>query len=311
MSRSKALIVKSFATVAAVAATVVTGHMTHIEYHNRLQIEWANVLHLPVFAALCALIWWIIPVSLVSGWRRLAAAFATTAAIGVLGEFIQRFGSRAADPYDVLRDLAGAGIACSLIVAWQTTGAKRIAAACAAVFLAGASCYPLIYWLGILDKREAQLPQLASFDGDWELQLWQGRWAGLALAEPPEDWTAARGLVAKLDMRTTDFPGMSSLEIHPDWSRHETLVIDFYNPGKPLNLSLRVHDRAHNQQHKDRFNTIVRLPGGPTQARIPLARIHKAPEVRIMDMTHIQGLVMYSYRLARPATVYVDNIRLE
>jgi VanZ family protein len=311
MSRSAALLVKAVAAIALLAAIVLAGHTSQIQYHNRLQIEWANVLHLPVFAALCALVWWIIPERFLSGWRRLVTSFVITAAIGLLGEIVQRFGSRDADPHDLLRDLAGAGVACLLIAAWPTTLARRIAALAVALVLVATACYPLISWIDVLRQRDTQVPQLATFDDDWELLLWQARWARLTLAEPPPEWTSARGRVAKLDMRTTEFPGMSSLEIHPNWSHHETLVIDFYNPGEPLKLSLRVHDQAHNQHYEDRFNTMVRLPGGPTQARIPLARIHDAPEGRTMDMAHIKGLVMYSYRLARPATVYVDSIHLE
>jgi hypothetical protein len=90
-------------------------------------------------------------------------------------------------------------------------------------------------------------------------------------------------------------------------------VIRFYNPSsEPLNLNVRIHDRAHetNYLFRDRFNLSIQLQPGWTDLEIPLNDVKNAPRDREMNMRQISNLMVFTSRLTSEITLYIDNIYL-
>ena len=85
-----------------------------------------------------------------------------------------------------------------------------------------------------------------------------------------------------------------------------------YSPETaPVDLVLRVHDRAHNQNHSDRFTRQFSIQPGENRFRVRLAEIEAAPAKRKMNMSQIAGVILYATDITRPLTLYLGALRLE
>jgi hypothetical protein len=92
-------------------------------------------------------------------------------------------------------------------------------------------------------------------------------------------------------------------------------VIDITNPDKrPLALTLRVHDLAHDNQASDRFNRNLLLAGSRRQILVTeLDEIERAPVGRQIDLSRIAGVIVFGG--GDPASIgrryYLTRIWLE
>jgi hypothetical protein len=101
-------------------------------------------------------------------------------------------------------------------------------------------------------------------------------------------------------------------EPYPDWSGHLRLVFTIVSDlDAPLRLVVRVHDAAHDQRGKDRFNRSLTVSPGVNRFAISLDDIRRAPDRREMDMRRIRGIILFAYRLNAPTHVYLGAWRLE
>lgn len=283
---------------------MLVGHGWHVEYPDRRSLEWANFLHVPAFAVLFL----VIRSMITTTWRSIAA-FGLCGVIGTIGELVQLFGSRNADPMDVVRDMVGAGVAWTTLSAISNKGMRRIGLVCIALALVGAVAASPLYWSWVFQQRAAQLPFLARFEQTWELELWETHHSKFSLVPLPSSYPDRR--VARLEFEPEEFPGASFEEIYPDWSGYDQIVVDVFNPGVPVSLSLRVHDVSHDEAFSDRFNLTWDVPYGGSELRIELEDIRTAPDGREMDLTRIEGLVLFAHELPAPVALYFANLRLE
>lgn len=119
----------------------------------------------------------------------------------------------------------------------------------------------------------------------------------------------------KLSLTTERYSGISFERLFNDWSGFKQLSVDIYNPGSlPLTMVLRVNDIAHEKtgwEDEDRFNKRFQVNPGWNHLVFTLDEIQKSPAKRLMDLSQISLIVIYTAQLPEARTIYLDNLKLE
>jgi VanZ family protein len=241
------------------------------------------------------------------GVRGYALAGLIGAGAGFLSEVIQKPLARDASWEDVAADVVGVVLALAVYAffdrrlklrTWQRLGVLAVALSCVAIFLT-----PIVRMARAYVHRNAQFPVIADFHSRIELY-----------------WTLSFGVnreivgdALEVDLFADEFPGVSFHEPVPDWRRYRTLIIDMENPAaEMLHLGVRVHDRRHNFNYKDRFNRRYDLAAGERRTlRIALEDIRHGPRQRLMDMAHISDITLFRGENSGSRRLRVYSIRLE
>jgi hypothetical protein len=151
------------------------------------------------------------------------------------------------------------------------------------------------------------LPVLISNDTPFEIDRWRGN------ADVEIDRIEPANLLKIRLSPMEQYPGTSLRFFPGDWSGYNQLVIRFYNPSPmPLNITVRVHDRAHqtSYHYQDRFRLNTRVQPGWSNLEIGLNQIENGPREREMNMRKISDLSVFTGRLAAQRILYIDKIYL-
>jgi VanZ family protein len=240
-----------------------------------------------------------------------ARLYALVALVGVgtgfVSEIIQRPLARDASWEDVVADALGVvlGLAVYAIFdrraplrRWHRVTAFGVALICIAIFMV-----PIVRMTRAYVHRNGQFPVLADFRSRLELY-----------------WTVSFGVtrdivygVLEVEFGTGEFPGVSFHEPVPDWRGYQTLLIEVENPDStPLELAVRVHDRAHTRAFADRFNRRFQLDAGERRTlRIPLEDIRNGPRQRLMDMAHISDITLFKGAVSGSNRLFIYSLKLE
>jgi hypothetical protein len=131
----------------------------------------------------------------------------------------------------------------------------------------------------------------------------------------PEPWARKAGEQAMhVQLLDGPYPGLNFIEPAPDWTGHSAVAVDLTNPTRlPLQLVLRVHDAAHNNEHIDRFNRRFELPPRTRQViRIPLKDVAAGPRTRELDLRKVAGMIIFrSDDSPRANELYLSRAWLE
>ncbi len=248
-------------------------------------------------------------------------AFLTTVAIGAIAELSQIFRSRDADVWDLIRDIAGAlgflGLHCSILRARtceiaRTKFRRSIVVIVSIAVLVG-SVLP-VTMLGIAyKKRDAAFPVLLDYESWFESRFITTQNASLDVAKAPSHFSIASGSrVGRLILFPATYSGFRIDDPYPDWSGHDTLLIDFFSDEDAIiHLVLRIDDRRHNQSYDDRFNYSFPVPPGISSILVPLDRIRTAPVKREMQMQDIAAIHIFAFEATDTVTLYIDDMRLK
>jgi VanZ family protein len=240
---------------------------------------------------------------------------------GAAVEFLQIFTASDADINDVIRDAAGI-VACLGFYAIFDKGlmsklrerrkiAKTGVALVSSLVLISA-LYPLVRVTMVYIEREAAFPVLVDFSSGWWRNFIAAEHAQINIVAAPVQWREMPGKpVARITLLVGPYPGLELIEPQPDWSGYSNLNFKVFseNPASML-LTIRVHDKKHNQLYNDRFNHAFTVRHGENLVKIPLAEIRTAPKNREMDMKEIAGMMLFTGRLKQPENIYISNIRL-
>jgi len=273
-----------------------------------------NAAHAPVFGAL-AVVWFLLLLGFRrwSPWQRYLVAFALTVAIGALVEVIQpRFG-RGAELRDLLNDALGAAAGLALVAYVRS---RRFRYLLVAIALLVPVAWPVAQAAIACVSRAGSFPVL--FGDATRSDRYFIRTSGVEAVRSalPPAW-ARPGDPQSLRIRILGepWPGVTHTEPQPDWRGYSRLLLDVTNPGpQPLTLTLRVHDRAHDNRAGDRFNRTFTLAAAErSELAIPLSEIASAREGRSLDLSRVAGIILFGD--GGPQQVgreyYLTQIRLE
>ncbi len=273
--------------------------------------EFWNLGHVVFFALFAILVYYYLLPQFLPSISRICLSLVLVFLVGMGIEIAQLGASgRTVGWDDFFRDLAGAG----LVFFWQVgiSGNNRCAiifsriAACiiAAVCLVPLSC-------ALLDEYQArrEFPLLSGFEHRFEL----GRWADANRLRRVGYPVRAGKYSAEIRLTTDRYSGVSLFHFPQDWRGKNALAFSVFNPGEPVELLFRVHDRLHTgdkQEYHDRFNGSRILARGWNDIVIPMTAIHDAPASRKMDLAHIRGFGLFVMDQPEPRLLYLDDVRL-
>lgn len=289
---------------------------------NFLIGEIQNTAHTVVFGLLSVVLLGlsrlIFAKALVQSYKHYYMSFVVTVFIGAAIEFIQIFGLRDADIWDLVRDMVGAAAFLGFYatvdprVAPGWTKRVRIGIRFGSIAVLIAAFVPLALWLGAYLNRNAVFPQLLTFDSVWETKFLTTRNAEIDRVAPPADFTQAVGKVGRLSMFPGDYCGFRIAEPYPDWTGYDRLSFDVYSHlDTTVTLGVRIDDIHHNQKYEDRYNGAFTVSPGTNRLSIDLRDVRHAPSSREMDMTAILYVLFFTYDPKERLVLYLDRIRLE
>ncbi|HQJ10143.1 MAG TPA: hypothetical protein PLF54_14135, partial [Deltaproteobacteria bacterium] len=241
-----------------------------------------------------------------------ALSISAVVALGVTTEFLQEAftSDRFFSVWDIFYDTLGA--LTFLVLAYPSSGHPKgnirlfKASAVLVVLLATVPTN-----IEIIDSWEMHrsFPLLNSFETRFEMS----RLSGKDNMYMQSSKHAVHGVYAlEVQLSPGEYPGIALEELYGDWNGYRTFSFDAYlEGGKPLPITVRINDALHNQDYTDRFNKQFVLTPGANTIVIDLYEVRKAPRKRLMDMSRITDICIFSYRLNEPRTLFLDNFRLE
>jgi len=253
-----------------------------------------NAAHAPVFGALAIVIHQLLPrYHGLIAWRSYAVAFVLAVATGGFIELIQPLIGRGAEFADLLNDGFGAIAGLALLhflKSWNKL----------ALLIAVAALTPTLWPVGdaaiAYSLRARFFPTLMGGHPWPDRYFIHTRSVNISRSELPSPWHRD-GDPESFLVRVvgTRWPGLTIREPSSDWRTFSRLMIDITNPEtRPLMLTLRVHDLAHNNDASDRFNRNLSLAASRRQTvAIPLDEIERAPAGRQLDLSRIAGVIIF------------------
>lgn len=248
------------------------------------------------------------------GVARLLILASVLFVLGALCEILQQFVGRSTSLSDVLAN--GCGLIAGMF--WchgrlMINKTRRMAASLMTVcLLLTPSWYPALELLECR-KQNLEFPLLASFERPRELNAW---FAHEATIEQSPTWHSDGSSSMQVHgLAGTRHPGANFLGLISDWHQFAALELDVFNPGdKPLSLRFSIFDRHHyhsGHNPADRFGRAIELPAGEaTHIHIELADIKHAPADRLMDLSQIESMNLFTVRPETDFAFLVDNVRL-
>ncbi len=227
-----------------------------------------------------------------------------------LTECLQLFTGRTPSGQDLFTDICGVAVGVLVAVAVATPRRRiRLALCLAAVALFTIAVSKPVAVLIDVARQRSEMPVLGSFERAGEDFRWAAKESSV-LRDPTHVTSGSWSL--RVDLRPGIYPGISLPLLPPDWSGFDSLLADVWLAGaESLRIVVKVTDRAHNNEHEDRFQRAVVLSPGANTIRIALAEVAAAPRNRQLDMQRVATLSFFTVRLKTPRTLYLDNVRLQ
>jgi VanZ family protein len=270
-----------------------------------------NFGHLPLFGLVALVFFWLFKQATGLNEEYLKS-WTITCLIGVLTECIQ-----ALIPYrhfrvgDMYTDALGAAVFLTLLFIARNGLKSRYVV----LIIYGLSLLVLIRAYPIFEvtmdtwNMKHCFPLLSSFESSFEMSRFSYKDKTMDRVE----LHATEGKYSlKVTLNPSEYPGISMDYLQNDWRGYLHLSFDTFVEGyAPLDITVRVNDRKHNNEYTDRFNKRFHLLPGANHITIGLKDIITAPKGRIMDMADITNICIFAHRLKEQRTVYFDNFRLE
>ena len=222
--------------------------------------------------------------------------------IGVGIELIQPYFGRDRSLLDLLYD--GVGIGAALLFHLANEVRKKVFRGLGCIVLILSAMQPVYFGTMVLARSWA-VPYLAGFERFWEQDIWRAQEDSSAQIEA----NPAGGHWLRVEMQRGAYPGVAFPEIHHDWQGYRSLALRVFSP-QAQTLTLRIHDKKHNNDYDDRYNQRLSIQPGINDLVIPLNDVASAPKNRRMDLSQIQNLMLFAVSPEQSLTVYVDEVRL-
>ena len=153
-------------------------------------------------------------------------------------------------------------------------------------------------------QRNSLLPQLLQLNSSLGRRF---------LAAPEAHFVATTDGSLRVQPDRGRWPGLSLVEVWPDWRAYSTLVIDLSNTGtQAFSIFVRIDDRRPDPHYKDRYNQQFELaPLSRRIIRIPVSVIESAPTGSKIDLAHIDRIMLFEDGSTPTYIFYLNSLRLE
>ncbi|NQU10122.1 hypothetical protein HQ590_04985 [bacterium] len=152
---------------------------------------------------------------------------------------------------------------------------------------------------------------LSGFEDDRDVDAWQPHHA--EMRRVASHVTEGRHAL-ELKLAPARYPGLRLEGSDPrlrGWDRFESLRLDVYSADpRPVSFTVRIDDAA-SRGYGSRFNDEFLLRPGWNRLEYPVRRLLTTDKSRALDPARLRRLMLFANELARPLTLYVDNVRLE
>jgi hypothetical protein len=283
--------------------------LTSMSYGDRLRSYGQDFFHFPLFAAIAAalLAWWPRKGSHVT-----KAGIVTAMAVGLaaLVELIQPYVGRTAAWDDLLLGTAGGVAVVAVYVGLRSASSllKRCLGSIATILFLIAMA-PLV--LIVADRYSAKraFPLVDSFERITEPGRWQPE--GCTIAQVKEHATDGEySLMLKVDESGTPYPSIFLTDGPMDWRGYRRFALDVYLAGEESrSLWIRADDMPH-PKYWERSQTVVELKPGHNTIWIGLSAFSVTPSGRLLDLSHIQTIVLFLDHPEPNDTIYIDKLLL-
>ncbi len=299
--------------------------LVHLVGPPRRTLAWVTALdvgHAPLFGAIAlAMLQFLLASPFASrGRARLyGLAWLAAVALGAGSELLQLGADRNPDPRDVWSDALGAA-ACLLAAStfdphtpFSAASRKRARAICRALalLLLLLAFAPAVRVADSYAARAAAFPALCDFAGTWEADFIATHRAGFAYTSSTRQ-DGAEVPALRLDFEPALYSAFKLIEPYPDWTGYQRLRLVLRSElDHPVDLVLRIHDRAHDDRYADRFNRRLTILPGQNAFAIPLDEIRRAPDAREMDLSAIARLSVFALAPAERFSIELLALGLE
>ncbi len=214
-------------------------------------------------------------------------------------------------------DVAANGLGCALTLVWllgmrgNGARAKMWTGCMAGMILLAGLARPILHGIDAL-RQQHSFPLLASFEDPLELSRWRTT-ENCVIARDTRHVTRGANAL-RVDLRPGPWPGITFASPPRDFRRetYNALVFDIFVDGsKPLSLTLKAADLAHNESYEDAFHRTSTLNPGANTVRITLEDMRRGPKARTLNLTRMMSIQMFVESLNEPRTFFMDHVRLE
>jgi len=273
-----------------------------------------DVSHLPFFAVIAVLCHGLIPAR-AGHYRRCRNAFAIATILSIAIELLQPYSGRTQSMLDQIYGVAGAGFGAGALFLWPRRRERQIAVFLVAmgfVFCA-ATAGPAWRKYGVLELRARQFPLLGGFEHPDEFLLWRPNYhsfTGVGRYDWETNFVKQGAFALEVDASVGGWPGVDFDAGEQDWSAHDELAFDLYNPGSDFILRMRIDDDGDCSSYGKRFDYELFTVGGWNDVRIPMKDIRESPHNRELNLKAIRRVAIFISAGDAPRKFFLDNIRL-
>jgi hypothetical protein len=240
--------------------------------------------------------------------RHYLAAGVMTAIIGLAVELLQLAFGLDFEFLDVIRDVLGT--AAFLALAWTLRHPMRrtlrLALRVCAVAVVAGVFIPPIHTAAAIANRWLAFPKIAGFESRLDARLCSDS-ENLRVRKD-----GSGNSVMVVVFRPKLYSGWAIDGPFPSWKGYRELRFTVRSEQPEcLQLNVRIHDAAHNNEYHDRFNTVVQVWPGLNTFEILLEDVRMAPRGRDMDLNRIGAIGMFLVRPGRVFELCFEDFRLE
>lgn len=286
----------------------------------------SNTGHIPAFGILAVAILGLsknyLGRKLKNPFHHYLIALGISSILGAITEYIQIFGPRDADLWDIARNEIGIIIFLGFSLLYDTKPLtlfypvlrklRKVLYVLLSLMVL-LSLAPIALWGGAYLYRNNSFPVICEFESSLEEMFWEIDQAHVSRGPGPTEWGKADDdKVCQVEFIPDQYSGFGVLEPVADWSFYNFLEFEIFSPLDSISrLAIRIEDYRHNGGYFDRFNRFVEINPGFNQVIIPLSEIKNGPRDRTLDMNSIAAIIFFADKPEKPFTLYFDIIRLK
>ncbi|MGK0173699.1 MAG: VanZ family protein [Ulvibacter sp.] len=231
---------------------------------------------------------------------------------GLVIEVIQSKIGRDANWQDVYRGVLG-GLFSNLALNYRYSSLNRtktVIALVTIVLLIALEQKQLLLAIKLEFEMRRNFPILSTFNKDSDLMNWSGNSLSI---EQSDDIKGVSALKAKL-IAKQKYSSLTLEHFSNNWRGYKTLHIDILlNEKTPSDICIRITDITHDsrdQLYTDRYNTCMNINQTLNTISIPLAKVEQAPLNRLLDLSYVSKITIFSRKLPYDRYIYISSIYL-